>query len=161
MSNATFMADGAIDQSGKGATPQCRSRSASSSDCASRSSSAIVPRVRSIGASSLSLSGKSLSAQASGRNTGNHSTRNIKAPAAHAGIAPQTRGKQRSDCWSHRNRRFEHLSPYSTKAWLSRVAKAAHFKSKLPTRLIACSRPNSRRLTTFWFPVASAPSVGA
>lgn len=161
MSDATFMAHGAIDQGGKGATPECRSRSASSSDFASRSSSAIVTRVRSIRASSISLSGKSVSAQASGRNTRDHSTRNLKAPAAHAGIAPQARGEQRSDRWSDRNRGIEHLSPYSTKAWLSRVAKAAHFKSKLPTRLIACSRPNSRRLTTFWFPVASAPSASA
>ena len=161
MSDATFVADGAIDQSGKGATPECRSRSASSSDRASRSSSTIVARVRSIGASGISLSGKSLPAQASGRNTRSHSTGNIKAPAAHAGIAPETGEKQRSDCWSDRNRRIEHLPPYSTKAWLSRVAKAAHIKSKLPTRLIACSRPNSRRLTTFWFPVTSAPWVGA
>jgi hypothetical protein len=161
MSNATFVADGAIDQSGKGPTPECRSRSASSSNCASGSSSAIVARVRSIGASSISLSGKSLPAEASGRNTRSHSTGNIEATAADAGIAPETREKQRSDGGSDRNRRIEYLSPHSTKAWLSRVEKAAHFKSKLRIRLIACSRRNSCRLTTFWFPVASAPSAGA
>jgi hypothetical protein len=160
MSDATFVADGAIDQGGKGATPECRSRSASSSYCACRSSSAIVTRVRSLGASSISLSRKGLSAQPSGRNTRSHSPGNIEATAADAGIAPQTREKQRSDRWSDRNRRIEHLSPYSTKAWLSRGAKAAHFKSKLPTRLIACSSRNWRRLTTFWFPVASAPWAG-
>ena len=161
MSDATFVADGAIDQSGKGATPECRSRSASSSYCAFRSSSTIVTRVRSIGASGISLSGKSRSAQSSRGNTRSHGTGNIEAPAAYAGITQETCERQRSDRWSHRNRRIERLSPYSTKAWLSRVAKAAHFKSKLPTRLIACSRRNSRRLTTFWFPVASAPSAGA
>lgn len=161
MSDATFVADGAIDQVGKGAAPECRSRSASSSNCASGSSSAIVTRVRSIGASSISLSGKSLPAQASGRNTRSHRTGNVEATTANAGIAAQTREKQRSDRGSHRNRCLEHLSPYSTKAWLSRVANAAPFKSKLPTRLIACSRRNSPRLMTFWFPVANAPSADA
>ena len=161
MSDATFVADGEIDQSGKGATPECRSRFASSSNCASRSSSATVTRVRSIGASSIPLSGESLPAQASDRNTRSHSTGHLEATASDAGIAPQTREKQRSDRWSDRNRRIEHLSPYFKKAWLSRVAKAAPFKSKLPTRLIACSRRNSRRLTTFWFPAASAPSASA
>lgn len=143
MSDATFMADDAIDPSGKGSTSECRSRSASSSNCAFRSSSAIVAPVPSIGASSISLSGKSLSAQPSSRNTRSHSTGHLEATASDAGIAPQTREQQRSDHWSHRHRRFECLSPYFKKAWLNRVEKAAHFKSKLLTRLIACSRPNS------------------
>ena len=47
------------------------------------------------------------------------------------------------------------------KAWLSRVKKAAHFKSTFPIRLIACSSRSSRRPTIFWCPVASAPSACA
>jgi hypothetical protein len=37
----------------------------------------------------------------------------------------------------------------------------APFKSTFPIRLIACSSRSSRRLTTFWFPIASAPSACA
>jgi hypothetical protein len=50
---------------------------------------------------------------------------------------------------------MECVSTHSKKAWLSRVQKAAHFKSRFPIRLIVCSSPSWRRPTTFWCPVAS------
>src|SRR5437899_7405980 len=150
MADGTFMADDALDQSGKGATPECRSWSASTSSCASRSSSTAVPRVRSVRASSISLSGRRLPTRASSRNSRRHSTRYIEAPANDGGIGPAAREKQRSDPRSHRNRSVECLSAYSKKAWLSRIEKAAHFESIFPIHLIACSSRSSRRLTTFW-----------
>jgi retron-type reverse transcriptase len=161
MADGTFMADDALDQSGKGATAECRSWSASTSCCASRSSSTAVPRVRSIRASSISLSGRSLPARASSRNSRRHSTRYIEAPANDGGIGPAARAKQRSEHRSHRNRSVKCLSAYSKKAWLSRIEKAAHCESIFPIHLIACSSRSSRRLTTFWSHVASAPSASA
>jgi len=161
MADGTFMADGALDQSGKGSTPERRSWSAATSDCASRSNAAAVPRVRSIRASSISLFGTSLPARSSSRNSRNRSTRHIEASIDDRGIAPKVREQQRSDHRSHRNLSVECLSAYSEKAWLSRVKNAAHFTSMFPIRLIACSKPSSRRLTTFWCPVASAGSAFA
>jgi hypothetical protein len=158
MPNGTFMADDAVDQSGKGSTPERRSWSASASGCAYRSSSPAVTRVRSIRAPSISLSGGSLPPRSSPRNSRSHCTRDLEAPAVDAGIGPEIREKQRSDHRSHRNRSVECLCPYFKKAWLSRIEKAVHFEFKFPIPLIACSSRNSRRLTTFWSHVASAPS---
>jgi hypothetical protein len=156
MADGTFMADDALDQSGKGSTPECRSWSASTSSCTCRSRSTIVTPVRSIRASSISLSGRSFPTRACSRNSRRHRTRHIEASAKDGGIAPAVREKQRSDHRSHRKRSVECLSAYSKKAWLSRIEKAAHFESRFPIPLIACSSPSSRRLTTFWSHVASA-----
>ena len=161
MADGTFMADDALDQSGKGSAPERRSCSASASGCACRSSSAAVTRVRSIRASSISLSGKSLPTQSSSRNSRNHSTRHVETSATDGGIAPKVREKQRSDHWSDRNRSVECLCGYSEKAWLSRIEKAAYFESRFPIHLIACSSRSSRRLMTFWSRVASARSACA
>ena len=161
MANGTFMADDALHQSGKGSTPECRSWSASTSSCASRSSSTVVTPVRSIRASSISLSGRSLPTRASSRNSRRHSTGHIEASAKEGGIAPAVREEQRSDHRSHRRRSVECLSAYSKKAWLSRVERAAHFESRFPIHLIACLSRSSRRLTTFWSHVASALSACA
>jgi hypothetical protein len=155
------MADDALDQSGKGSTPECRSWSASTSSCAPPSRSTAVRRVRFIRASSISLSARSLPTRASSRNSRRHSTRHIEASAKDGAIAPAVREKQRSDRRSHRKRSVECLSAYSKKAWLSRIEKAAHFESRFPIHLIACSSRSSRRLTRFWSHVASAPSACA
>ena len=85
----------------------------------------------------------------------------VEASAAHGGTAPKVRQKQRSDYWSDCDRGIECVSRHPKKAWLSRVEKAAHFKSTFPIRWIACSRRSWRRPTIFWYPVASAPSACA
>ena len=77
----------------------------------------------------------------------------------YGGTCSGRREKQRPDHWSNRDRRVECVSRRSTKAWLSRVKKAAHFKSTFPIRLIACSSRSWHRPTIFWCPVASAPSA--
>ena len=156
MADVTFMADGAFDQNGKGSAPERRSWSASTLCCACRSSSAAVTRVRSVRASSISLSGESLPARSCRRNSRSRSTRHVEASAADGRIAPEIREKQRSDHWSHRNRSVECLSAYSKKAWLSRIENAAHFKFRFSIPLIACWSRGSRRLATFWFHVTNA-----
>jgi hypothetical protein len=85
------------------------------------------------------------------------------AEASHAdgGTAPEVREKQRSDHRRDRSRCVAYVSAHSKKAWLSRGKKAAHYKSTFPIRLIACSSRSSRRFTTFWYRVASAPSACA
>jgi retron-type reverse transcriptase len=155
-----FMADDAFDQSGKGSAAERRSWSAPASSCASRSSAAVVTRVRSVRASSLSLPGGSLSARSSRRSSRGHGANHVEAAAAYSGTSPEVREKQRTDHWSDRDRRVECLSTHSKKAWLSRAQKAAHCRSTFPIRLIACSRQSSRKPTIFWSPRGSAPSAG-
>ena len=151
----------AFDQGGEGLAIECRSWPATASSCASRSSASVVTRVRSVRAPGISLPGRSLPARSSSPSSRSHSAGHVETSAADRGAAPQVRQKQRSDHRSDRNCRLECLSAYSKKAWLSRVEKAAHFKSTFPIRLIACSSRSSRRLMTFWFPIASAPSACA
>jgi Reverse transcriptase (RNA-dependent DNA polymerase) len=157
----TFMALDAFDQSGKSSAAERRSWSAPASSCPSRSRATVGTRVRFVGASSISLPGRGLPAQSSNRSSRSHGTDHAEASAAYSGTSPEVRETQRTNHWSNRNRRVECVSTHSQKAWLSRVPKAAHFKSKFPIRLIACSSRNWRRLTTFWCHVASAPSACA
>ena len=156
-----FMAHDAFDESGKGATAERRSWSASASNCASRSRAAVVTRVRFVRASSISLPGRSLPARSTRRSSRDDGADHAEASTTYSGTSPEVRETQRTNHGSNRNRRVACVSSHSQKAWLSRAPKAAHFKSKFPIRLIACSSRNSRRLTTFWCPVASAPSACA
>ena len=156
MADGTFMADDAFHQSGEGATPERRAWFASAPSCAFRGSAAVVPRVRFIRASSISLSATGLPARASSRNSRGYSTRHLETSSTDRGITTNICAKQRPDHRSNCNRCIEYLLAHFEKAWLSRVAKAAHFESTFAIPLIACSSRNSRRLTTFWFPVASA-----
>ena len=151
----------AFDQGGEGLAIECRSWPATPSSCASRSSASVVTRVRFVRTPGISLPGRSLPARSSSPSSRSHSAGHVETSAADRGAAPQVREKQRSDHRSDRNCRVACLSAYSKKAWLSRVEKAAHFKSTFPIRLIACSSRSSRRLMTFWFPIASAPSACA
>ena len=155
----TFMSYGTLDQGGEGSTAECRSWSAPASSFASRSSTAVVTRVRFVRAPSISLPGKSLPSRSTSRSSRSHCAGHVEASTADGRTAPEAREKQRPEHRSDRNRRVECVSAYSKKAWLSRVEKAAHFKSTFLIRLIACSSRSSRRLTTFWCHVASAPSA--
>jgi len=159
MADDTFMADGASHQSGKGPAFERRAWSAATSTGACRRRSPAVTRVRFIRASSVSLPPESVPAQSTRRSSRDHDSGHFEASATNGGTSPEICAKQWPDHRGNRNRRGECLSAYFKKAWLSRIAKAAHFKFAFPIRLIACSRRNSRRLTSFWFPVASAPSA--
>jgi hypothetical protein len=161
MTNDIFMADGACNQSEKGSASKCCPWSAAATVGACRSSSPTVPRVRSIRASSISLPGESLPARSPRRRSRGQYTGHFEASTTYGGTAPKICKKQWPDYWSNRNRRVEHLSAYSKKAWLSRIEKAADFESIFPTHLIACSRRSSRGLTRFWSRVANAPSACA
>jgi retron-type reverse transcriptase len=157
----TVMANDPIHQDGEGAPAECRSWLVAASSRASRSGASLVTRVRSVRASSISLPARSLPARSTSRSSPSPGAGHVEASPAYAGTASQVREKQRSDHRSDRKRRAECISAHSKKAWLSRVEKAADFKSRFPIRLIACSSPNSRRLTTFWSHVASALSACA
>ncbi len=156
-----FMAHDAFDQSGKSSAAERRSWFAPASSCAARSSAALVTRVRFIRASSISLPGRSLPARTTRRSSRGYGADHVEASAAYRGTSPEVREKQRTDHWSNRERRVAGVSSHAKKAWLSRVKKAAHFKSTLPIRLIACSSRSSHRPTIFWCPVVSAPSACA
>src|SRR5215469_7105717 len=161
MADDTFMADGALDQSGQGSTPERRSWSAAASNCAFRCNAAVVTRVRFIGASGISLSATGLATRASRRHSRGYRTGHLETSPTDCGITAQIRERKWPDHRSDCNRGIEYLPAYAEKAWLSRIEKAAHFESRFPIPLIACSSRNSRRHTTFWSHVASAPSACA
>src|SRR6266851_1624583 len=156
----TFMTDDAFDQSGKGSAAERRSWPTPASCCFAPSGTALVTRVRSVRASSLSVPGGSLPARSAGRSPRAYSADHVEASAEHGGTAAEVREKQWPDHWSDRDRRGERVSRCSKKAWLSRAPKAAHCKFTFPIRLIACSSQSSRKPTIFWSPRGSAPSAG-
>jgi hypothetical protein len=158
MADDTFMADGALDQSGQGSTPERRSWSASAPNCAFRCSAAVVTRVRFIGASGISLSATGLATRASSRDSRSYRPAHLETTPTDCGIAAEIRERQWPDHRSDCNRGIKYLPGSAKETWLSRAEKAATFKSRLPIRLIACSSRSSRRLTRFWSHVASAPS---
>ena len=157
MTNDTFMADGARNQSDEGSAFERSACSAETSTDASRRSSPTVTRVRSIRASSLSLPRESFPARWPRRNSRDHGTGHYEAPTTNRGTSPKICEKQWTDHRGNRNRGVACLSAYSKKAWLSRIAAAALFESISHIPLIACSRRSSRRLTRFWSHVANAP----
>ena len=157
----TLMSHDALDQNGEGSTAERRSWSAPASSCASPSRTLVVTRVRFVRTPGISLLARSLPARAARRSSPSHGASHVEASTADGGTASQVCEKQWSDHRSDRNRRLACVSAHFQKAWLSRVQKAAHFKSTFPIRLIACSSRSSRRPMIFWCPVASAPSACA
>jgi hypothetical protein len=157
----TLMSHGTLHQDGKGSASERCSCSAPPSSCASRSCTEVVTRLRFVRAASISLFGRSLPARSASRSSRSYRAHHVETSPADSGTAPEVCAKQWLDHRSDRNGRVACVSAHSEKAWLSRLEKAAHFKSTFPIRLIACSSQSSRRLTTFWCPVASAPSACA
>jgi hypothetical protein len=155
----TFMAYGAVDQSGEGSAAERRSWPTPASCCTSRSSAAIVTRVRFVRASSIPLLRGGLPARATGRSYRGHGADHVEASAAHGGTAAKVREKQWPDYWSDRDRRVERVSRRSEETWLSRAPRAAHFKSVLTMPLIDCTIQSSLRPTVFWCRFGSVPSA--
>ena len=153
------MAYATFDQSGEGTAAECRSWSASAPGCTSRSGAAVIARLRFVRASSLSLPGRSFPSRWARGSSRSHSGDYVEGSSAHGRTVAEVRQGQWLDHGSHRERRIGSISAPCKKAWLSRVPKAAHFKSTFPIRLIVCSSPSSHRPTTFWCPVASVQSV--
>src|SRR6266567_3756885 len=147
-----FMTDDALDQSGKGSAAELRSWPTPASCCFAPSGTALVTRVRSVRAPSISVPGGSFPAGSAGRSPRAYSADHVEASAEHGGTAAEVREKQWPNPWSDRDRRGERVSRCSKKAWLSPAPKAAHCKFTFPIRLIACSSQSSREPTIFWSP---------
>ena len=156
-----YMTYGAFDQGGKGSAAERRSWPSPASCCFTPSSTALVTRVRSVRASSISVPGGSVPARSTGRSHRAYSADHTEASAEHGGTAAEVREKQWPDHRSDSDRRVERVSRCSKKAWLSRAQRAAHSKSTFLIRLIACSSQSSRKPTIFWCPLGSAPSACA
>ena len=154
-----FMANGAVDQSGEGSAAERRSWPTPASCCTSRSSAAIVTRVRLVRASSIPLLRGGLPARSTSRSYRGHGADHVEASAAHGGTAAEVREKQWPNYWSDRDRRVERVSRRSEETWLSRAPRAAHFKSVLTMPLIDCTIQNSLRPTVFWCRFGSVPSA--
>jgi hypothetical protein len=152
-----FMAYGAVDQSGEGSAAERRSWPTPASCCTSRSSAAIVTRVRFVRASSIPLLRGGLPARSTSRSYRGHGADHVEASAAHGGTTAKVREKQWPDYWSDRDRRVERVSRRSEETWLSRAPRAAHFKSVLTMPLIDCTMQSSLRPTVFWCRFGSVP----
>ena len=155
-----FMTDDSIDQSGQGSTVEHRSRSARAPYRVARSGAAFVTRVRPVRASSIPVSGGSLSARPTGRSHRGYSADHAQASAEHSTSVAEVCEKQWPDYRSNRDARVERVSGCSKKVWLSRAQEAARFKSTSTMRLIACASRSSPKPRIFWCPVGSALSVG-
>ena len=153
----TFMANGAVDQSGEGSAAERRSWPTPASCCTSRSSAEIVMRVRLVRASSIPLLRGGLPARSTSRSYRGHGADHVEASTAHGGTAAEVREKQWPNYWSDRDRRVERVSRRSEETWLSRAPRAAHFKSVLTMPLIDCTMQNSLRPTVFWCRFGSVP----
>jgi RNA-directed DNA polymerase len=99
-----FMTNDTFDQSGKGSAAERRSWPTPASCCFARSGAALVTRVRSVRASSISVPGGSVSARSAGRSPQAHSADHVEASAEHGGTAAEVREKQWPDHWSDRDR---------------------------------------------------------
>jgi Reverse transcriptase (RNA-dependent DNA polymerase) len=152
-----FMAYGAVDQGGEGSAAERRSWPTPASCCTSRSSAAIVTRVRFVRASSIPLLRGGLPARSTSRSYRGHGADHVEASAAHGRTAAKVREKQWPDYWSDRDQRVERVSRRSEETWLSRAPGAAHFKSVLTMPLIDCTIQNSLRPTVFWCRFGSVP----
>src|SRR5438034_2484556 len=124
----------ALNQSGKGSAAERRSWPTPASCCFARSSPAVVTRVRSVRAPSLSVLGGSVPARSTGRSDRAYGANHVEASAEHGGTAAEVREKQWPDHRSDCDRRVERVSAHSNKAWLSRAQKAAHCKFTFPIR---------------------------
>ena len=154
----TVMSNDPFDQDAEGSPAECRSRPVAASNRDSRSGASVVARVRLVRTPSISLPARSLPTRSTDRSSRNHCAYYLEASAADRGTAAQIREKQWPDHWSDRSQRIKRIPARFKKAWLNRVKVAAGFKFKSLIRLIACSNRNSRRLTSCWCHVASAPS---
>ena len=151
-----FMANGALHQGGESLPTECRSWPAAAWSRAARGSASPVPGVRFIGAPSISLLGRSLTARSTRRYSRSHSIGHLETAAPDGRTAQKACKKQQSHHRSDRNRCLKCVSADSKEAWLSRIERAAIFKFMFPIRLIACSSRSLSRLTRFWSHVASA-----
>src|SRR5206468_6524946 len=92
----------ALNQSGKGSAAERRSWPTPASCCFTRSSPAVVTRVRSVRASSISVLGGSVPARSTRRSHRAYSADHVEASAEHGGTGAEVREKQwpdhRSDC---------------------------------------------------------------
>src|SRR6267154_2968926 len=156
-----FMTDGSFDQSGQSSAVEHRSRPARAPYRVARGGAAFVTGVRPVRASSIPVPGGSLPPRPAGRSHGGYGADHAQASAEHSTSVAEVCEKQWSDYRSDRDTRVERVSRCSKKAWLSRAQGAARFISTSTMRLIACASRNSPKPTIFWWPVGSAPSVGA
>ena len=155
------MTDDAIDQGGQGSSAERRVRLAPRRGFVARGHATAIASVRPVRTSSLPLPGESSSFGGARRSLRGYGAHHSQASSGNSPPSPGIREEQWSDNRGDCDTRIGCVSWFSEKAWLSRAPDTAHFKSISTMCLIACTIRSSRRLTTFWCPVASAPSACA
>ena len=155
-----FMADGPVDQSRQGSAAECSLRNAAAQGCLARGHAALIPTVRPVRTSSISLPGRSDQSRPTGRSFGSCGTDHAQAPCGNGSPSASLCQKQRPDNRSDRDARFGGVSRYSEKAWLSRANPMARFKFRLNMHLIAGTMRSSAKPTVFWCPFGSVRLAG-
>jgi len=155
----TFMANGAIQQSGQGTAVERSLRHASAQFAIVQGYSALVWTVRSVGTSGLPIPRGSGTSAATCRGHRGFGTDHPQGSSADSTSSPGECEKQRTDDWNHRDTCIEHVPKRSEKAWLSGVQHSARFKFKLSICLTACTIRSSPKPTVFWYPFGSVPSA--
>jgi hypothetical protein len=146
-----FTTDGPIDPSGQGATAKCGSSPARAQRGATRGGADSLAQVRPIGASSISIPGRSRAARCAGRGDRGDRADHPQTPAEHGPSVAHVRPKQWFDYRGDRHPCAGCLFWRAKKAWLNGAPDAPPFKSILTTRLIDCVSRSSRKPTTFWY----------
>ena len=155
------MTDDSFYQSGQGPASERRSWPTPAPCPVACSSTALVTRVRSVRASSISIPPGRHPSRPTGRSHGGDGADHTQASIEHRGNAAEVCEKQWPNHGSDRDACVERVSGCSKKAWLSRAQEAARCKSKSTMRLIACSNRSSPKPTTFWCPFGNAPLADA
>ena len=143
------MTDDTFDQSGKGSPAKRCSWPMPASCCFTPSGTALVTRVRSVGASSISVPGGSVPSEGAGGSLRGNSADHDQAPRENSASVASVRQKQRANHRSNCDPGVGFISRHSEKTWLSRANCTARFKFTLTLYLIACTIPNSVRLMAF------------
>jgi hypothetical protein len=155
------MTDGAIDQGRQGSSAERRVRHAPRQGFVAQGHAAAIARVRPVRTSSLPVPGESGSFGGARRSLRGYGAHHSQASCGNSPSSPGIREEQWSDDRDDRDTSIGCVSRFSEKAWLSRAPDTAHFKSTSTMGLIVCTIRSSRRFTTFWCHVASAPSACA
>jgi hypothetical protein len=149
------MADGQINPSGQGASPERCLRAAGQGSVA-QGHAAPFARVRTVRTSSLSVPRGSDPSGRPGRSLRGNGADNAQNPGGNGTSSSGVCEKQWADDRCDRDKRVGRVSE---KTWLSRAQRKAHFKFTSTICLIVCTTRSWPRLTVFLCPFGSAPSA--
>jgi hypothetical protein len=144
------MTHGPIDQSGQGSATERSARHVAAQYSVARGDATSSASVRSFGAASLPVPGRSDSSGRAGRGLRSYGPDHTQASGGDGTSSSGLCEKKRFDDGSDRDPCVGHVSEYSEKAWLSPAPDTGRLKFSLTIRLIVCTIRSLPRPTVFW-----------